>query len=211
MKATLASELDTVNEMESRLIESQKRLYGMDLEKENQEEQVKGIRERRNEAEETRQAAGVREKNAVESLSSLNQLRKNREADLAGFRDRLKEIEGNILTLQKTIGAAEERLKGNTEESRPVDADLMAEEKRREGLQENLRTLTDDIVNELDRGLKESGYDRTARRALEESIIELAWRNPHQSGRQGQAALRPEKTLLRQGRPGASGTCRRRF
>lgn len=173
MKATLASELDTVNEMESRLIESQKQLYGMDLEKENQEEQVRGIRERRNETEETVEVARTREKNAVESLDALNELKKNRKADLASFRERLKEIEGNIATLQKSISAAEERARGNGDETKQVIDDLAVEERRRENLQDDLRTLTDDIVNELDRGLKDSGYDRNSRKTLEDSIVEL--------------------------------------
>jgi len=172
MKSALADELDSVNEMESRLIESQKQLYGMDLEKENQEAQVKNIRERRNESEEICKSARTREKNAVESLGALNKLKKNRESDLASFRDRLKEIEGNIATLQKTITAAEERVKGNAEETLRLNDSLTAEEQHRESLQDDLRTLTDDIVSQLDRGLKDSGYDRNARRVLEQSIID---------------------------------------
>ena len=170
MKATLADELDAINKMETRLIESQKRLYGMDLEKENQEDRVKRIRERRRESEDSVEAAKSREKNAVEALSGLNGLRNDRRADLDGFKDRLKEIEGNIATLKKTIGAAEDRLKGIAEETSSVEEGLSAEEKRREGLQEDLRSLTDDIVKELDRGLRDSGYDRNAHRNLEESI-----------------------------------------
>ncbi len=173
MKANLANELDAVNEMESRLIDSQKRLYGMDLEKENQEAQVRTLRERRNEAEEVSKAASAREKNAVDSLSSLSELRKNRENDLKSFRDRLKEIEINITTLQKSISAAEERISGNADETAKVNENLAGEEKSREALQEDLRSLTDDIVNELDRGLADSGFDRTERRNIEESIESL--------------------------------------
>jgi len=172
IKSALASELDSVNEMESRLIESQKQLYGMDLEKENQEVQVKNIRQRRIESEEICKSARTREKNAVESLSSLNELKKNREKDLASFRERLKEIEINISTIQKTIRAAEEREKGNAEETAQINKELAGEELHRETLQEDLRILTDDIVSELDRGLKDSGYDRNTRRKLEQSIID---------------------------------------
>jgi len=172
MKSALADELDSVNEMESRLIESQKQLYGLDLEKENQEAQIKSIRERRNESEEICKSARTREKNAVESLAALNKLKKNRESDLASFKDRLKEIEVNIATLQKTITAAEERVKGNAEETLRLNESLAEEEQRRESLQDDLRTLTDDIVSQLDRGLKDSGYDRNARRILEKSILE---------------------------------------
>jgi len=173
IKATLATELDSVNEMESQLIENQKRFYGMDLEKENLERHLEDIRERRDETEFTRQAAGAREKKAIESLSSLSELRRNRETALAGFRDHLQEIERNIATLQKSINAAEDRLRGNAEETLRVEKSFSCEEEHREELQEKLRSLTDDIVHELDRGLKDSGYDRGARRVLENSIVEL--------------------------------------
>ncbi|RKX95394.1 MAG: chromosome segregation protein SMC [Spirochaetes bacterium] len=172
IKTALATELDSVNEMESRLIESQKQLYGMDLEKENQEEQVKNIRERRNESDETCKSARTREKNAVVSLGSLNKLKKNRETDLAAFKDRIKEIEGNISSLGKTISAAEERVNGNADETLRTNNSLTGEEQTREALGDDLRSLTDDIVRELDRGLKDSGYDRSARRLLAQSILD---------------------------------------
>jgi len=173
VKAALAAVSDSVNEMESRLIENQKRLYGMDLEKENLEEQLKGIRERRSETKFTREAAGARERNAIESLNSLGELRRNRETALAGFQERLQKIERKIATLQKSIDAAEDRLRGNAEEVSRVEDNRSCEEERWEELQEKLRSLTDDIVHELDRGLKDSGYDRGARLAMEESIVEL--------------------------------------
>lgn len=170
IKSALADELDAVNAMESRLIESQKQLYGIDLEKVNQEELARGIRERRNEAEESLKAASIREKNAVESLKELAELKKGREAELDGFHDRLKEIEGNIISCQRTILTAEKRIQGISDENETMNGDLLREEKYREGLQDNLRSLTDDIVRELDKRLGDSGYDRSSRRNLEERI-----------------------------------------
>ncbi|MDF1567756.1 MAG: AAA family ATPase [Spirochaetaceae bacterium] len=170
MKTALANEVDTVNEMESRLIESQKQLYGIDLEKENQEEQVRSLRERRNEAEETVEAIRTREKNAVESLGDLKQRQISRENDLASFKDRLKETESSIASCQKSMAMAEERLKRNADEVLNAEEELTEEEKRRESLQEDLRKLTDDIVTQLDAGLTNSGYDRSSRKALESSI-----------------------------------------
>ena len=172
MKVALADELDAINKMETRLIESQKKLYGMDLEKENQEDRIRRIRERRQESEEVIEAAKTREKNALEALSGLNELRRARQSDLEAFKDRLKEIDGNIATLKKTIGSAEDRMKGIADETLSVEQALSAEEKLREALQEDLRALTDDIVKELDRGLRESGYDKNSRRELENSISE---------------------------------------
>ncbi|MCG8451592.1 MAG: AAA family ATPase [Spirochaetales bacterium] len=172
MKKALASDLDAVNAMESKLIENQKKLYGMDLEKDNLEEQIKSLRERRNETEEAGEATRTREKNALEALEALNGLKASRESDLNGFKERLKEIEGQIGTLQKSITAAEDRIGANRDETAHAEEELSQEDVQREKLQDSLRALTDDIVAQLDRGLSDSGYDRVARRKLQESVTE---------------------------------------
>jgi len=200
MKATLATELDTVNEMESRLIENQKRLYGLDLEKENQEEQIRAIRERRDEAVEARDAAGKREKNALEAVASVNRIRGERESDLLGFQDRLKEIEGNIASCRKTIGSAEERIRGIGGETDQTNDELRKEEQRRDDLQDDVRGLTDDIVEQLDRGLSDSGFDRAARRKLEDRILELLGETRIRA--EGRASLLRDRSLVADGSVG---------
>ena len=171
IKADLAGELGRVNQMESRLIECQKQLYGMDLEKENREEQIRSIGERRNETEEAMKVSGAREKNALEAMKALNQLKTRRKSDLSGFRDRLKEIQARIVSCRKTVKSAEDRIKGNSDETAETETALAVQEKLREGLQDDLRALTDIIVTQLDRHLRESGYDRGPRRSMEESIV----------------------------------------
>lgn len=171
IKALLAGELDEVNAMEKRLIETRKHLYGIDLEKENQDELIRSIHERQAEIAESQKHSGKREKTAEHALKTLNERKTERESGLAKLHNQLKHTLLSIDTSEKAIESAERRIEGNTKDTAAAEASLAGQEKHREGLQDDLRGLTDDIVNQLDIHLTESGYDRSLRHSMEEDII----------------------------------------
>ena len=171
IKALLAGELDEVNAMEKRLIETRKHLYGIDLEKENQDELIRSIHERQAEIAESQKHSGKREKTAEHALKTLNERKIERESGLAKLHNQLKHTLLSIDTSEKAIESAERRIEGNTKDTAAAEASLAGQEKHREGLQDDLRGLTDDIVKQLDIHLTESGYDRSLRHSMEEDII----------------------------------------
>ena len=171
IKALLAGELDEVNAMEKRLIETRKHLYGIDLEKENQDELIRSIHERQAEIAESQKHSGKREKTAEHALKTLNERKTERESGLAKLHNQLKHTLLSIDTSEKAIESAERRIEGNTKDTAAAEASLAGQEKHREGLQDDLRGLTDDIVKQLDIHLTESGYDRSLRYSMEEDII----------------------------------------
>lgn len=171
IKALLAGELDEVNAMEKRLIETRKHLYGIDLEKENQDELIRSIHERQAEIAESQKHSGKREKTAEHALKILNERKTERESGLAKLHNQLKHTLLSIDTSEKAIESAERRIEGNTKDTAAAEASLAGQEKHREGLQDDLRGLTDDIVKQLDIHLTESGYDRSLRHSMEEDII----------------------------------------
>ena len=171
IKALLAGELDEVNAMEKRLIETRKHLYGIDLEKENQDELIRSIHERQAEIAESQKHSGKREKTAEHALKTLNERKTERESGLAKLHNQLKHTLLSIDTSEKAIESAERRIEGNTKDTAAAEVSLAGQEKHREGLQDDLRGLTDDIVKQLDIHLTESGYDRSLRHSMEEDII----------------------------------------
>ena len=171
IKAVLAGELDQVNAMEKRLIETRKHLYGIDLEKESQDKLIRTILERRVEIAESQKRSGEREKSAEAALKSLNERKIERESALAQLRNQLKQTALSIDDCEKTIESTQRRIDGNIKDTAAAEASLAAQEKHREGLQDDLRGLTDDIVKQLDIHLTESGYDRNHRHSMEEDII----------------------------------------
>jgi len=166
----LASNLDEVNSMESELIEDQKKLYGIDLEKENQYNRIKLLKEQNKEVES--QIAGLKqkEKDIKDKMESLKQEEKDKQSKLQEYNDQLKDIENNILNFQKSIEASEGRINENTKTIKHNEQNIEKWELEQESLQENLRSLTDDIVHQLDTGLKESGISLKQRSNLKDQI-----------------------------------------
>ena len=170
---SLEENLDLVNNMESDLIESQKKLYGIDLEKTGKESQERILAERRVEITKQAESCIAREENLNARIKSINIQIKERNEEREESAKRVKETEANIEEFEKSINSAAERISEN--ERIIVESEKKAEngEKEQITLQEELRLITDDIVSQLDTRLKETGYSLTERKAAEERFENL--------------------------------------
>ncbi len=170
---SLEENLDLVNNMESDLIESQKKLYGIDLEKTGKESQERMLSERRVEITKQAENCVAKEKNLNEKIETINCRIRELNTELEESDKRVRETSLNIENFEKNIGTAAERIAEN--EKQIADAEKKAEggEKAQSELQEELREITDDIVNQLDTRLKETGYSLTERKAAEEYFNDL--------------------------------------
>lgn len=171
-ETVLADKIDMINTMKSRLVESQKILYGIDIEKENFKNQERNIQSRKKDVEDTLRTVEIREKSAMNSLNKLDQLKITRNSDLVDSQTRLRKIEEHIIEYQKLIDLAELRIKSISNERKNIDEELMQEDKSHENLQDGLHSLTDSIVNELDRYLRDSEDERENKYSLEENLVE---------------------------------------
>ncbi len=169
-ESTLANEFNTVRKLESRLIVIQRQQYGIDLEKENLTVIEKGFSERRDETSGLLQVTAAQESNAVESLRKIEELKIRKNSELTSHQDKLKELETHIDRCQKLVKVAQGQIIDIEKESQVVADDLNNEDKKRDGLQLDLRTATDNIIHELDAHLRESGYDNNIHRQLERQI-----------------------------------------
>ena len=170
---SLEENLDLVNNMESDLIESQKKLYGIDLEKNGKESQHRMLTERRVEITKQAENCAAKEKNLNDRIDTINARIKEQNLELEESARRFRETEVNIADFEKNIGTAAERISEN--EKQIADAENRAEqgEQAQSELQEELREITDDIVSQLDTRLKETGYSLSERRKAEDDFIDL--------------------------------------
>ena len=171
INVALEKNLDQVNNMESSLIEKQKRLYKQELESNNCDNQIQIQKERVVELK--RSIAGRRERTqAIEkNIESLNGQIAEKNDVLSDLGKRIVEINENIDSFEKNIESAQLRLNANgqaiTEHLRTAE-----EIRVRVGeLQTELATLYDDIVTQLDTRLAETGYSHQKRKTLEEGVI----------------------------------------
>jgi len=171
LNGNLASNLDAVNSMENELIEDQKKLYGLDLEKENLSDRIKFMGEQQGELEKQKQSLKQKEIDLLEKKEAFKLDEINRKKSLQEFRDQLKDLENNILNFQKNIKSAETGIEENTRIIRETETKIVQGEKDRENLQHKLRDLTDNIVHQLDQGLKNSGFSFKRKKDLENKVI----------------------------------------
>jgi len=167
---SLEENFDLVNSMESKLIENQKKLYGIDIEKNNRSSQALILKERVEELKRQIENEQVRENTIKLKIDQHEKLIIDKNQSLSEFKLRLSELESNISGFEKNIEAADKRIKDNEKEVVSIDSDISGFEKKDLDLQEQLRGLTDDIVNQLDKSLKDTAYSYELRNETESRI-----------------------------------------
>ena len=158
--------LDEVNEMESTLVEKQKQLYGMEIERGNFEGRINMIEERRQELREKIEADTTREKSIETKIEAGERDLTERGKQLEELAERMEDVKRNIADFEQHIEQANDTIRENSEAAERSRGRIRELEAEAEALSEELRGLTDTIVTELDTRLKESGYrgaDRQAR------------------------------------------------
>ncbi len=168
----IAKQVDLVNSMESQLVESHKRLYQLDMEKNTRDNQVRMYRERVGELERTLEADEIREKNVRNKIGEITAEASRREAGLADLDARIGETGENISGFTRDIDAFGARVKGNDDQVRANGTAIQGLEATIEELRVELRAITEDIVTQLDARLREMGYSSAERRSVEQSINE---------------------------------------
>ncbi|MFP4114211.1 MAG: chromosome segregation SMC family protein [Spirochaetota bacterium] len=172
---SLEENLDVVNEMEAKLIEHQKRLYGVELEKNNRENQIRIHTERVSELEEKIQGDRARQKALEEKIEALRTEIGGLQTAIGEHRERVKDVDANIASFQEHIEHSEARIKENRAAIERNEAEIARQDERQLELENALRELTDDIVKQLDEGLAQSGYSQGARKEHEAKVrAELA-------------------------------------
>lgn len=171
LNGNLASNLDAVNSMENELIEDQKKLYGLDLEKENLADRIRLLGEQQGELDKQGKVLAQKEKDLLDRKEGLQKEEKTRQDSLQGFRDQLGDLENNIINFEKNIKSAETGIVENNRIVKETEEKILQAEKKREELQLKLRELTDSIVHELDQGLKNSGFSLKKKKELEEQVV----------------------------------------
>ncbi len=170
---SLEENLDVVNGMEAKLVEHQKTVYGLAVERVGKDKQRKLLAERVAEAKVKIDQARTKAKALREKLEGLRDDEAEKEGELASLRSRVKEIERNIAEFEASIKSAELRVRENEAAMARAEAEIGGLERSRADARVRLDAITEDIVAQLDARLKESGYSAAERRAAEESIESL--------------------------------------
>jgi len=172
----LEANMDEVNSMETRLVELQKNIYGLALEKNARENEIRLFNEQLSENKIKIGQNEEREKQAIKKISELNEDASGRDAVVEDLRKQCESIEENIKSFEENIHLAAGRINENKKESNKAEDDILGINIKLVELEKELANITDDIVAELDAGLKKAGYSSIERRNAEKSLHETLGR-----------------------------------
>ncbi|MDR0323445.1 MAG: AAA family ATPase, partial [Treponema sp.] len=168
----LEANMDEVNSMEARLVELQKNIYGLALEKNARENEIRLFNEQRSENKIKIGQNEEREKHVIQKTAELNNDAAAQDAVVSDLRKQGENIEGNIRAFEENIQLAASRISENQKEIRRADDEIHNIEKELAALEKDLAKITDDIVAELDAGLKKAGYSAAERKSAEAALHE---------------------------------------
>lgn len=169
----LEENLDIVNSMEAKLVEVQKTVYGLAVERAGKEKERKLLNERVVEARAKIDQAAMKLRALAEKLEGLREDEDEKNDILRNHKVRLAEIEKNIVGFEGNIKTAEQRIEDNDRAIAKAEADIESGDAELLVAQRELDAITEDIVRELDLRLKDSAYSAQERRAAEAEIDQL--------------------------------------
>lgn len=173
IRESMERSIDQVNSMESHLIENQKKLYQVDLERNSRENQIGMLRERRQEIQQQIASEQDRAQSLEKKIEQLREEADRRRLELSELESRMEDVEKNIRAFEEDLQRFEGRIKENEGSVRRLREAAASLEATVEALRLELRALTDDIVTQLDQKLKELGYSAQTRERVENRIREV--------------------------------------
>ena len=173
IKTEMEQGIDKVNTMETRLVDYQKELYRVDLEKHNIESQMRMLQEQRVDLERKISSEEDRERTVRNKMERTRTALQDRKLELEKISGLLEDVRQNIEGFERDIAQFEIRIDENDKGVRRFGVEVLDLERKIETLRAELRTITDDIVTQLDHQLKDLGYSAQDRRRSEKVILSV--------------------------------------
>jgi chromosome segregation protein len=173
---SLEENMDVVNSMEAELIECQKNIYGLALEKNAREKEARLLAEQLTESRNKVGQNEARERAIKIKIEELNGDAGEQDAVVRDLQKKAEDIGKNIRSFEENIQLASARIGENETAVRRAEDDINAAILQRKDHEKALEAITDDIVAALDSGLREAGYSASERRNLEAELNEALGR-----------------------------------
>ncbi|GHV01514.1 chromosome partition protein Smc [Spirochaetia bacterium] len=173
---SLEENMDEVNSMEEKLVEYQKNIYGLAVEKNAREKEVKLFAEQRAESKAKIDQNEGRERAVGIKIDELIEDAEEQDGVVRDLRKKVADIEDNIRSFEESIQLAATRIGDNEAQVRHIEDEIRGIEQEQAVYEKDLEAITDDIVAALDAGLKEAGYSAAERRTNEAALAETLGR-----------------------------------
>jgi chromosome segregation protein len=168
----LEENMDLVNSLEGRLAEYQKNLYGLAVEKNAGEKEIRLLSEQRSDNKAKIALNEDREKTSGVKIEELSDDAREQDEVVRDLQKKTQDIEENIRSFEGNIQRTANLIGENEDSVRKAEEDIRRLEQDRAGFEKDLEAITDNIVAALDAGLKEAGYSASERRNSEAALHE---------------------------------------
>jgi chromosome segregation protein len=168
----LEENMDQVNSLETQRAEYQKNIYGLAVEKNAREKELRLLSEQRHDIKAKINLNEGRERAANIKIEELKEDAEEQDAVVRDLQKKVKEIEENIRSFEENIQRSAASIEENENSARKAELDIRGLEQERTDREKDMEAITDDIVSALDAGLKEAGYSAAERRNIENSLNE---------------------------------------
>jgi chromosome segregation protein len=168
----LEENMDLVNSLEVRLAEYQKNIYGLAVEKNAREKEIRLLQEQRQDARTKIESGESRERSVGVKIEELKDDAAEQDDVVRDLRKKVADIEENIKSFEENIRLAASRIGENEGAVRRMEEEIRGLDEERAGHEKVLEAITDDIVTALDAGLREAGYSAADRRNNENALNE---------------------------------------
>ncbi len=170
LQQELESGIDQVNELSKKRVEIHNRLQRLDELRSSKANQISLLYDRMKDFSTTEQEAQNRRQVLQERIDrDAGEIEQYVQQQKQVLED-IEQTEGEIEQFQKNIEYAEERIAENEQTVETEEQRIGELERAQRELHAQLNDLTEDIVSQLDRELKESGYSASQRSELEEQM-----------------------------------------
>ncbi|AFG37285.1 chromosome segregation SMC family protein [Spirochaeta africana] len=170
---SLEEHMEEVHSMEERLVEAQKNLYRLEVEQKSTHGRRTMLVERLEEVQSKIETETGRLEGLRQTIARIETGISEKETQAADTNTRIAELETNIKEFEESIETASRRIADNEQQAVRLNDEVASLENEQEVLGEELRGVTDVIVQELDERLRESGYSSRRRQELEAQMRHL--------------------------------------
>ncbi|MCR4734258.1 MAG: AAA family ATPase [Treponema sp.] len=167
---TISENMDKVKVMQEDLYAKQAELIGIGKEKNGKLELIKQANQR---ASELREKINNLEGRCISIQDRIDDIQENIDEEKAALHEKTKQldsIKNNIASFEENIKLAGSRITENDEKAAGLKNQITKLEEERLSLQDDLASITEDIVTKLDEKLKSAGFSENALENAKEEL-----------------------------------------
>ncbi|MBO4532453.1 MAG: AAA family ATPase [Treponema sp.] len=167
---TISENMDKVKELQNNLYAKQGLLIGIGQEKNGKLELIKQANSRAGEIKEKISSLEVKINAIQERIDTLQEEIDEQNAVLHEKNKQLQGIKDNIVSFQQNIQTSGSQITENDRRAGQLKDQIEELDNKRAELQKELAAITEDIVSELDKKLKDAGFSDSAMRLAKEEL-----------------------------------------